>query len=71
MLPALSFMAMQTHTHTHTYTHIESPTAVGPVHNTNNLVGIVSTVTIGFFAIIAILMIVAVGVFIQHWRKKR
>ena len=54
-----------------THTHAESPTAVGPVHNTNNLVGIVSTATIGFFVIVAILVIIAVGFSIQHWRRKR
>ena len=65
MFLTLSFTAMQTHTHA------ESPTTVGPVHNTNNLVGIVSTATIGFFVIVAILVIVAIGFSIQHWRRKR
>ena len=65
MLLTLSFTAMQTHTHA------ESPTAVGPIHNTNNLVRIVSTATIGFFVIVAILVIVAAGFSIQHWRRRR
>ena len=36
-----------------------------------DLVGIISTTTIGLFAIIVILVSVTIGFSIQHWRRKR
>jgi hypothetical protein len=37
----------------------------------NNLVGIISTTTVGLFAIIVILVTVTIGFSIHHWRRKR
>ena len=36
-----------------------------------DIVGIISTTTIGLFAIIVILVSVTIGFSIQHWKRKR